>query len=748
MLDKIRLNLLSKPIYAMAKQALPSLSATEREAMEAGDTWWDAERFSGSPDWQAMRDMKPATLTDEEQAFLDGPVTKICDQMNEWKIVAEDMDLPPEVWETLKREKFFGMIIPKQYCGLGFSAFAHSEVVKRIATRSVAGAVTVMVPNSLGPGELLLQFGTQEQRDHWLPRLADGRDIPCFALTSDEAGSDASAMVDHGVVCKQTIDGKEVLGMRITFSKRYITLAPVATVLGLAFKLSDPDHLLGDTEELGITVALVPTDTPGVEHGRRHLPCFQSFQNGPVRGKDVFVPLDAIIGGQDQIGQGWKMLMAALAAGRGISLPTQSTAAAVLAARTTGAYARIREQFGIPVGKFEGVKERLGRIAGLAYQLEAARRFTCAGLDQGHHPAIVSAIMKYHATDRMREAVNDAMDVHGGKAIIDGPLNYLGNVYRSVPVGITVEGANIVTRSLIIFGQGATRDHPYLLDEMEALGGEGEDALEKFDDTVWKHAGHIFKNTGTSLAAAWSGGATANAPKGAGALKGYYKQMSRYAASLAATADYALISLGGTLKRKESISARYGDILSELYLLSAVLKRWEDEGCLEEDLPLVEWNCATGFARIEERFDAIFVNFPMPVLDKVMRLVSLPFRSHPRGASDDTVFACADAILKTGPQRDRIACGVHIGPEDQPVAQLERAMELVERTQPLRDRARKQGEGSLNESERKAVAEAREAVAVVVATDDFDPGELTGLAHKKEQGPSQEQPDLKLVQSM
>lgn len=747
MLDKIRINLLSKPIFNLAKNALPSLSSTEREAMEAGDTWWDRELFSGAPDWQAMRDMKPASLTAEEQAFIDGPVADLCDRLDEWKISAEDLDLRPDVWDTLKRDKFFGMIIPKEYGGLGFGAYAHSEVVKRISTRSVAGAVTVMVPNSLGPGELLLQFGTQEQRDHWLPRLADGREIPCFALTSDEAGSDASSMVDHGVVCKQTVDGKEVLGMRITFSKRYITLAPIATVLGLAFKLSDPDHLLGDREELGITVALVPTDTPGVEHGRRHLPCFQAFQNGPVRGKDVFVPLDAIIGGQEQIGQGWKMLMAALAAGRGISLPTQATAAAVLAARTTGAYARIREQFGIPVGKFEGVKERLGRIAGLAYQLEAARRFTCAGIDQGHHPAIVSAIMKYHATTRMRQVVDDAMDVHGGKAIIDGPLNYLGNVYRSVPVGITVEGANIVTRSLIIFGQGATRDHPYLLDEMEALGTEGEGAIEKFDDTVWSHAGHIFKNLGTSLAASWSGGAVASAPD-AGPIKGYYKQMSRYAAALATAAEVALISLGGTLKRKESISARYGDILSELYLLSAVLKRWEDEGCLEEDLPLVEWNCATGFARIEERFDAIFVNFPLPVLDKIMRLVSLPFRSHPRGASDDTIFACADMLMKRGPQRDRIACGVHIGPEHQPVAQLEHAMELVERTQILRDRLRKQGEDALNDAERAAVAETREAVARVVATDDFDPAELTGLAKKKEQGPSPEQPDLKLVQSM
>ncbi|QIG80180.1 acyl-CoA dehydrogenase [Stakelama tenebrarum] len=746
MLETLRRNLLSKPIFQWARGSLPSLSATEREAMEAGDTWWDADLFSGAPDWEKMRDMAPASLTQEEQAFIDGPVAQLCDMLDDWQIAAVDMDLPETVWDFLKKNKFFGMIIPKDYGGLGFSAFAHSEVVKRISTRSVTAAVTVMVPNSLGPGELLLQFGRDDQKDHYLPRLADGREIPCFALTSDEAGSDASAMVDHGVVCKQTIDGEEVLGMSITFSKRYITLAPVATVLGLAFKLTDPDHLLSDEEDRGITVALVPTDTPGVEHGRRHLPSMQAFQNGPVSGKDVFVPLDAIIGGQEQIGQGWKMLMAALAAGRGISLPSLATAAACAAARTTGAYARVREQFGIPIGKFEGVKERLGRIAGIAYELEAARRFTCAGLDQGHHPSIVSAIMKAHATYRMRQAVDDTMDVHGGKTIIDGPKNYFGNVYRSVPVGITVEGANIVTRSLIIFGQGAMRDHPYLLKEVVALEEQGKDALVAFDEVLWKHAGHIIKNLASSFASGWTGGATGDAPD-AGKVKGYYKQLSRYASALATCAEVALISLGGTLKRKEAISARYGDILAELYLLSAVLKRWEDDGRLEEDLPLVEWACETGFQRIEDRFDAIFVNFPVPMLDKVMRAVTLPFRSHPRGPSDDVIFACADTILSSGAQRDRIACGVHVGPG--PVADLEHALDLVERTQRLRDKRKHQGEDALNDAEREALQEAAEAVATVVAVDDFDSNDLRGLvAPQEEQVPSPDQPDLKLVQSI
>jgi acyl-CoA dehydrogenase len=752
MLTALRRKILTRPIFAWAKGSLPSLSSTEREAMEAGDTWWEKDLFSGAPDWQTMRDMAPPSLTDEERAFLDGPVSELCDRLDDWQIAAVDMDLPPDIWDFLKREKFFGMIIPKEHGGLGFGAFAHSEVVKRISTRSVTAAVTVMVPNSLGPGELLLQFGTDEQRKHWLPRLADGSEMPCFALTSEEAGSDASSMVDEGVICRRSIDGKETLGISLTFSKRYITLAPIATVLGLAFKLRDPDHLLSEEEDRGITVALVPTSTAGVEHGRRHLASMQAFQNGPVSGKDVFIPLDAIIGGEAQIGQGWKMLMAALAAGRGISLPSLATAAACLGARATGAYARVRQQFGIPVGRFEGVKEPLGRIAGTAYLLEAARRFTCAGLDQGHHPSIVSAIMKYHATERMREAVNDTMDVHGGKTIIDGPLNWFGNVYRSVPVGITVEGANIVTRSLIIFGQGATRDHPYLIDEMEALGREDEDALADFDDIVWKHAGHIFANLGRSMTAAWSGGALASAPK-AGPIRGYYKQMSRYSAALATAAEGALIAIGGGLKRKEAISARYGDILAELYLLSAVLKRWEDEGCLEEDLPLVEWCCETGFSRIEDRFDAIFVNFPVPLLDKILRAVTLPFRSHPRGPSDETIFACADAILKSGRQRDRIACGVHEGPPSTPLSELEVALDLVEKTQVLHDRRRKLGDEALNEAEHEALRQTQSAISKVVAVDDFDPKDLTGVLagrtknSTKEQEPSNGQPDRKPVPS-
>lgn len=458
-----RRNYLSRPIFRMAATALPPISETEREAIGAGTVWWDGELFSGNPDWRKLLDMPQAQLSAREQAFMDGPVRELCAMVDEWKIAWEDRDLPQEVWEFMREKKFFGMIIPEKYGGLGFSNTAHSEVVRTVSSASVVAGVTVMVPNSLGPGELLLHFGTEEQKDYWLPRLAEGSEIPCFGLTSEEAGSDAAAMTDSGVVEYGEHDGRKVLGVRLNFAKRYITLGPVATVMGLAFKLYDPQNLLGEGEERGITVALLPTVTPGVTHGDRHIPQFTHFQNGPLYGKDVFVPLDWILGGRERIGQGWKMLMTALAAGRGISLPSQSAASAAMCARATGAYARVRSQFGIPIAQFEGIREHLADLAANAYLIDAARRLTVAALDQGHKPSVISAIMKYHATERMRRSIEKAMDIHGGKAIIDGPRNHMGGQYRSVPIGITVEGANILTRNLMIFGQGAIRSHPFML---------------------------------------------------------------------------------------------------------------------------------------------------------------------------------------------------------------------------------------------------------------------------------------------
>ena len=739
MSNSLRRHWLTRPIFGLARRALPSMSDTEREALEAGDVWWDAELFTGDPKWSKLLDTPAATLSAEERAFLDGPVHQLCGMLDDWRINGELHDLPPAVWDFIKANRFLGMIIPKEYGGLGFSAFAHSEVIRKLSTRSIAAAVTVMVPNSLGPGELLMRFGTKEQQKFWLPRLADGREIPCFGLTSPEAGSDAAAMIDRGVICHGTYNGKDVLGLRLNWHKRYITLAPVATVLGLAFKAYDPDHLLGQREDLGITLALVPTRTPGVEIGRRHLPCYQVFQNGPNWGHDVFLPLDAIIGGPERIGQGWKMLMSALAAGRGISLPSLSAAGTAFAARTTGAYARVREQFSIPIDRFEGIEESLGRIAGTAYLLDAARRLTCAGLDQGHHPAVISAIMKLQATERMRAVVNDAMDVHAGKAIMDGPQNYLGNLYRAVPVGITVEGANILTRNLIIFGQGAIRCHPYLFEEMMALSDlDVERGLARFDSVVWRHVGHGIMTGLRAWGRSWTGGVFAPAPH-VGAATRFYRQLSRYAAVFALASEMSLVTLGGALKRKEMLAARLGDILSELYLLSAALKRWEDEGRQEDDFPLLAWCMATGFNAIEVRLADILANLPNRFVAWILRFFSQPFGARHRSPSDALTRRCAQLLLAPTATRDRLTAGIYLGKDDDGVARLERAFALVIENEPiakkLRDAhlhdwrvARQAGLITGVEAERMGAQE--EAVAKVVAVDDFPAEALSPIARK------------------
>lgn len=728
-----RRSYLTRPIFGWASRVLPSMSETEREALEAGDIWWEADLFTGHPEWEKLLATPKPRLSVEEQAFMDGPVEELCDMLDDWKITWEDGDLPHDAWDFIKANRFFGMIIPKRYGGLEFSAFAHSEVIRKLSSRSAAGAVTVMVPNSLGPGELLMQFGTEEQRDYWLPRLAAGEEIPCFGLTSPEAGSDAAAMVDRGVVCRGTFDGEEVVGIRLNWNKRYITLAPVATVLGLAFKLSDPERLLGGDEELGITVALVPADLPGVTTGRRHLPSFQMFQNGPTQGDDVFIPLDYVIGGAAQVGKGWKMLMSALAAGRGISLPSLSAAAAAFSARTTGAYARVREQFNLPVGKFEGVQARLGHIAGTAYLLDAARRLTCAGLDEGRKLAVISAIMKMQATNRMRIAVNDAMDIHAGKAVIDGPSNYLGNLYRAVPVGITVEGANILTRNLIVFGQGAIRSHPHLLTEMEALEEKDRDvALKKFDEAFWRHVGHSMKTMGRAWLRNWTGGLVSPAPR-AGKATRYYRQLSRHAAGFALVADLALLTLGGGLKRKEMLSARLGDILSELYLMSAVLKRWEDDGRQTEDLPLVAYCMEESFATIDLRFAEVFANLPNRFVAALAKLIVQPLGPRRRGPDDRLTMQCAEILLAPSTTRDRLTSGLYLGRGDDAVATLERAFSLSVLTEKAREKMRTAkidnpetalASGYITAEDVAMIAELKEAVARVVAVDDFAPEDL------------------------
>ncbi|TCU78281.1 acyl-CoA dehydrogenase [Bradyrhizobium sp. R2.2-H] len=734
-----RRDTITKPIFSWARGVLPSMSDTEREALEAGDVWWDADLFTGNPDWSKLLKVPQARLTDEERAFLNGPVDELCAMLDEWKIFWETRDLPQDVWHFVKREKFFGMIIPKEFGGLGFSPYAHSEVVRKISTRSIAAAVTVMVPNSLGPGELLMRFGTREQQERWLPRLADGRDIPCFGLTSPEAGSDAASMIDTGVICKGEFEGREVVGLRLNWHKRYITLGPVATLLGLAFKAYDPDRLVGDQEELGITVALIPTNLPGVEIGQRHLPSMQVFQNGPNWGRDVFIPLDYVIGGKERLGQGWKMLMTALAAGRGISLPSLSAAGAAYAARTTGAYARIREQFGISISKFEGVEEPLARIVATAYQLDAARRLTCAALNAGIHPAVISGIMKLHATERMRTAIDDAMDIHGGKAVIDGPQNYLGNLHRAVPVGITVEGANILTRNLIVFGQGAIRAHPYLLDEMNALAdSDRERGLTAFDKAFWKHVGHSVRTLFRAFGRSWTFGAFAPAPD-AGDATPFYRQLSRYSAAFALCADMALLTLGGALKRKEMLSARFGDILSELYLLSAALKRWQDEGRQKEDFAALEWCMATGFRTIENRLAEILANLPNRFVAGFLRLVVQPFGARVLGPSDRVVHQCAGIVLEPSSARERLTADLARVDDDGGFARLERAFELVASTDAIARRLRAAqirdwkeavAKGVITQAEGEQLAAAREAVTKVIEVDDFAPEALSPIYKK------------------
>jgi len=726
---------------------MPPISETERDAIDAGTVWWDGELFTGTPDWSKLVAMKPAALSAEERAFMEGPVRELCAMVDDWKLAWEDRDLPKPVWDFMREKKFFGMIIPKAFGGLGFSNTAHSEVVRTLSSASVVAGVTVMVPNSLGPGELLMHFGTDAQREHWLPRLADGREIPCFGLTSPEAGSDAAAMTDTGVIEYGEHEGERVLGIRLNFEKRYITLGPVATVMGLAFKLLDPENHLGGGADRGITVALLPTATPGVSHGDRHIPQFTFFQNGPLYGKDVFVPLDWVLGAPERVGQGWKMLMTALAAGRGISLPSQSAASAAMCARATGAYARVRTQFNVPIGKFEGIQEPMAEIAANAYQIDAARRLTVAALDEGHKPSVISAIMKFHATDRMRRSIEHAMDIHGGKAVIDGPKNYLGAQYRSVPIGITVEGANILTRNLMIFGQGAIRSHPYMLKELLALSDEdGERGLAEFDRQFWRHAGHSIVNAFRAFVRGWTGGLVSPAPATA-SMSRHWRQLSRYSAAFALLSDLSLLTLGGALKRKEMLSARLGDILAELYLGAAVLKRFEDEGRPDADRPLVDFIMVRGRQRMGVAFKGILANLPARWASFLVRLVAFPLGvPHPEPKDTDR-SRVAEMLMEPGSQRDRLTPDIYLGEGDAEHAlkDLEHAFDLAAQVAPIerkmrdakvREPERALETGLISADEKRRLDEAQGAIAKVVAVDAFPMAEISPLADQHEH-PSQ-----------
>ncbi|QCR36984.1 acyl-CoA dehydrogenase FadE [Nissabacter sp. SGAir0207] len=738
-LTGLRRSLLSAPAMRTFSQVMPPMSRTEKEAIDAGTTWWEGEIFRGAPDWRTLHAYPLPTLTAEEQAFLDGPVEEACRMANDFEITHELADLPPELWAYLKEHRFFAMIIKKEYGGLEFSAYAQARVLQKLAGVSGILAITVGVPNSLGPGELLQHYGTDAQKDHYLPRLARGQEIPCFALTSPEAGSDAGAIPDTGVVCMGEWQGQQVLGMRLTWNKRYITLAPVATVLGLAFKLSDPDHLLGETVDLGITCALIPTTTPGVEIGRRHFPLNVPFQNGPTRGNNIFVPIDTIIGGPAMAGQGWRMLVECLSVGRGITLPSNSTGSLKSVALATGAYAHIRRQFKIAIGKMEGIEEPLARIAGNAYVMDAAATLITTGIMAGEKPAVLSAIVKYHCTHRGQRAIMDAMDITGGKGIMLGSSNFLARAYQGAPIAITVEGANILTRSMIIFGQGAIRCHPYVLAEMAAAAARD---LPAFDRALLGHLGHVGSNTARSLWLGLTNGHTSRTPV-RDATTRYYQQINRLSANLALLADVSMGTLGGSLKRRERISARLGDILSQLFLATATLKRYQDEGRQQADLPLVHWGVQDCLHQAEQALDELLRNFPNRLVAGLMRLVVFPLGRAQRGPSDRLDHKLAQLLQQPSATRARLGRGQYLTPgENNPFGLLEQALQHIIAAEAIHKRLctesgkslpftrldqlalQARSEGRISEEEARILTQAEESRLLAINVDDFEPEAL------------------------
>jgi acyl-CoA dehydrogenase len=731
------------PVFRLFKKITPAMSQTEQEAINAGTVWWDRDLFSGKPDWQRLLSYPNPKLTQEEQAFLEGPTEALCRMVDDWQVTHELKDLPPAVWQFIKDNGFLGMIIKKQYGGLEFSNYAHAKVVTKIATRGGTAAVTVMVPNSLGPGELLQHYGTTEQKDYYLPRLAKGQEIPCFALTSPHAGSDAGSIPDYGVVCRGSYTDPRsgechdnVLGIRVSWEKRWITLAPVATILGLAFKLYDPEHLLGDKVEIGITCALVPTSHQGVMIGRRHWPGGSAFMNGPTWGRDVFIPLHWIIGGREYAGQGWRMLVECLSVGRCISLPAMSVASGKLATYVTGAYARIRDQFGLPIGKFEGVDEVMARIAGYTYQMEASQDLALIGLDMGEKPSVLSAVLKYHNTERMRKTLNDAMDIHGGKAVVLGPRNYLARAYQSIPIAITVEGANILTRSMIIYGQGAIRCHPFVLREMQAaMNDDGKE----FDRAITGHVNFVISNVVRSFWLGLTGARLAASPK-SGATARYYRQLTRFSSAFALLSDMAMFSLGGSLKFREKLSARLGDMLSNLYIASACLKRFECEGAPQEDLPLLQWAVENALYEVQQAMDGFLANLPNRLLSVVLRRVIFPWGETLKPASDKVGTQVARAMMEEGGTRARLTHGMYV-PQDErdAVGVLAPALRAIVETEPVEHRLRKLARegrfvtitardrlaealqaGLLTQPEFDAVTRARKLKRDVIMVDDFD----------------------------
>jgi acyl-CoA dehydrogenase len=742
----LRRYLISNRFLKIYKRMLPPMSTTEREALEAGTVWWDGELFTGGPDWKKLLSAKAPALSADEQAFIDGPCEELCRMIDDWDITHRRADLPPEVFDFIKKKGFWAMIIPKQYGGLEFSAYAHSSVVVKIASRSSTVASTIVVPNSLGPAELLMHYGTEEQKNHLLPRLARGDEIPCFGLTGPRAGSDAGSIPDTGVVCKGMYQGREVVGVRLNFSKRYITLAPIATLIGLAFRLFDPDRLLGeDKTDYGVTVALVPRATPGITIGRRHFPLNGPFQNGPIHGRDVFVPLDAIIGGPKVAGQGWRMLVEQLSVGRCISLPSIATGGSKGAVYSTGAYARIRRQFNMPVGKFEGVEAVIARMAARTYIIDAARSVTTGAIDGGEKPSVPAGILKYHTTELARMIANDAMDVQGGKGIMLGPKNYLGRGYQMVPVSITVEGANILTRSLIIFGQGAVRCHPWVLKEMNAAQDpDHARGFRDFDSALFHHIGFTMSNAVRSFFGAVTLSRIVTAPMG-GPTRRYYEHINRFSASFAFATDVAMLSLGGYLKKKENLSARLGDVLSCMYLASMVLKHYENQGRPEADLPLVEYACRHLLYQAQEQLHSFLRNFPIRWLAALMRLLIFPRGQTYSAPSDRLNPKIAELVMNPGEARERLCHYVYrtLEPNNH-LGLVQQAMELAIAAEPVLKRIRVEGvktgsvtaldlpgqirealaAGIITDAEAAQLRDYDRKVMDIIHVDDFDPREL------------------------
>ena len=758
----LRRRLITRPLLRIFRKVMPPMSQTERDALEAGTVGWDGDLFSGRPAWAELLSVPCARLSADEQHFLDHEVETLCGMISDWETTNVYKDLPPAVWQYIKDHGFLGMIIPKAYGGLGFSAYAHSQVITKLSTRSGTVAVSVLVPNSLGPGELLLNYGTDEQKRRHLPRLARGLDIPCFALTSPQAGSDAASIPDWGIVCYGEHEGRRVLGLRVTWDKRYITLGPVATLLGLAFRVYDPDHLVGDREDLGITCALIPTSHPGVVIGRRHMPLNAVFQNGPNSGTDVFIPMDWVIGGAPMLGKGWRMLMECLAAGRGISLPSSNTGMAKLAVRTTGAYARVRTQFKTPIGRFEGIEEALTRMGGNLYVMDAVRMLTATFVDRGQKPAVLSGISKLHITSRNREVINDAMDVVGGKGICMGPSNFLGAAYMQMPVSITVEGANILTRSLIVFGQGAIRCHPYVLREMAAAREpDAKEALRAFDAAFIGHVRFMLRNAVRALVLGLTGSRFARAPaKIAPDTRRYYRELTRMSSALAFMTDVSMLSLGGALKRKEKLSARLGDVLSLLYLASATLWRYEKEGRHAADAPLMHWAVRDALFKAQGALEGVIVNFPNRIVAAVMRFVVFPLGQPHVVPSDRLGQHVARLVIEPSSTRDRLTANMFIGDPDDPVGLLERALVASVGADPIERKLRSAvrsgklkvalapGEGAaeieaaaveaalITPAEASQLAARRELTARVIKVDDFAADLGTSLLQPSDQDAS------------